>query len=527
MIKRRFKKPPVIHKMTGFLFVSYIRNKTFCKLISYIFLVMHILLLFANPAYSLTVSSGTYNISVITFLQAGGAVSTGVNAANWTAVGENIAYFTILGDTQYSTQVGQLFLLGTEKVPMVWVISNLQAKTDILGIIIPEKTWVKDNDPYFYWQVEVAPPDVVEGFSTSLDTLPTQEITTTAATYQFAPNSITSGKHIFYVLPYTVARGWDQESLSSYEIWVDVDGSVIGSIQPPAGTLTSDSRIPISCSLSDEHSGINKDATTLTVNNQSVHFEYDEEKQIITYKPDVPLPDGDNAVLLKAVDAVGNSTVKGWNFIVDSLPPTGSIMINGGQEVTHSAYVSINIDTQDATSGVKNIYLSNDGVFDTELLKPYPYSPVISNWLLRDPDMSGQKTVYAKFEDPAGNLSQTYSAQINLELMTPNTRIISGPATITEEASAKFIYEASRAGCLFTYKLDNLNWSDWQSVNQTEFSGLTTGNHYFYVKAGYDLNGDGQITIDEEDSTPAQWVWTIKPEGYFEKLRERILFWRR
>lgn len=523
MRKGGFLKPPVIHKMTGFLFAYFIRNKTFCNLICYVFLLISFL---ASLAYGLTVSSSSYDLGIISFMHGAGAISSSNNTAVWTAVGENTGSLTELSDTQYSMLSGQLFLFSVPADLLYWVISNLQAKADILGLIITEKTWQKDTDPYFYWDVDVTPPDKVEGFSTSLDIQPALEISTAEPNYQFSLNSISSGKHIFYVLPYTTAKGWDTHGLS-FEIWVDAEAPVAGSLQPTSGLLTSNNLIPISCSLYDEHSGINKLATVLTVNNQNAIFEYDEAKQMLAYQPNSPLPDGDNSVLLKAVDAVGNTTTKGWNFIVDTQPPAGSILINGGQEVTHSAYVSINIEAKDATSGIKSIYLSNDGIFDTELMKPYSYSPVISNWLLRDPDISGKKSVYAKFEDTSGNLSPAYTAEIELELMTANTRIISGPATITEEAGATFMYEASKDGCLFSYKLDNLNWSDWQSANKTEFSGLAKGNHYFYVKAGYDLNGDGQITIDEEDPTPAQWVWTIKPEGYFEKLRERILFWRR
>lgn len=529
MKKRRSKNAPVIpNKMTGFLFISFIRNKTFCNLICYVLLTMYCILLFANPAYSLNTSSSNFNLGVITFLQGAGAVSTRNNTANWTAVGENIAYITTLGGAQFRSLVGQLFLLVSPAEALLrWLISNLQAKTEILGPIIPEATWQKDNDPYFYWQIEVIPVESIEGFSISLDTLPDSVIDTTQSNYQFSLDSIPSGKHTFYVLPYTSGKVWGEQSLLSFAIWVDVDLPVVNSVLPIAASLISDNRIPISCSLSDIDSGIDKVATTLTLNNQTVPFDYDPERQTLTYMPDTALAEGENTVLLKAVDAVGNSLVKAWDFIVDTQPPTGSILINAGQTVTHSAYVSINIAAGDSISGVKNIYLSNDGVFDTELNKPYPYSPLIPNWLLREPDTSGTKTVYAKFQDVAGNLSQTYKAEINLELLTPNTRIISGPPTISEETGATFMYEASRAGCLFSYKLDNLNWSDWQSADKAEFSGLTTGNHYFYVKSGFDLNGDGNITIDEEDPTPAQWVWTIKPKGYFEKLRERILFWRR
>jgi hypothetical protein len=81
------------------------------------------------------------------------------------------------------------------------------------------------------------------------------------------------------------------------------------------------------------------------------------------------------------------------------------VLINNGQELTHSAYVFINIEVKDAVSGIKNVYISNDGVFDTELTHPYPYSavsPFISNWLVVQPDLDGIKTVYVKFEDMAG-----------------------------------------------------------------------------------------------------------------------------
>jgi len=407
------------------------------------------------------------------------------------------------------------------------LISNLLAKTEILGPLIPEAAWQRDNDPYFYWRIDVTPPELIAGFSIALDTLPDLTVDTTQSNYEFSPHSIASGKHTFYVLPFTSGRAWEQQNLLSFEIWVDAETPLISQLQPIAGWITADNLIPISCSLSDAHSGIDKVATTLTLNNQTLPFDYDAQKETLTYKPVAPLAEGANTVLLKAVDVVGNSLTKAWEFIVDTQPPMGSILINAGLGVTHSAYASINIAAQDWTTGIKNIYLSNDGVFDTEFSQPLAYSPLIPNWLLREPDTNGTKSVYAKFEDFAGNISATYKDTIELALRTPDTRIISGPASATEETEATFIYEASKTGCLFSYKLDNLTWSDWQSPNKADFSGLSEGNHYFYVKSGLDLNDDGKITIDEEDATPAQWAWTIKPTGYLEKLRERILFWRR
>jgi hypothetical protein len=224
---------------------------------------------------------------------------------------------------------------------------------------------------------------------------------------------------------------------------------------------------------------------------------------------------------------VGNYLVKGWEFIVDMMPPWGSLKINNGEEFTHSAYVFLNVQAEDAITGVKSIYISNDGVFDSELANPFAYAPIISNWLLSEPDVNGVKNVYVKFIDFAENLSQTYKASINLKRLTPDTHIISGPNSITQETSATFRYEASKLGCVFSYKLDNLDWSGWSTSKETSFSGLSEGNHYFSVKSAFDLNQDGKISIDEEDATPSQWVWTIKPLTALEKLREKVLFWRK
>lgn len=489
--------------------------------------IIFLTLALSIPAYCSETSSNQFNFSAITLMNGTGAISSTNNEAIFTVVGENVVSLEESLSANTRLIAGQAYLFSLKRlVEKIKVISDLRAKTDIFGEPINEAIWQRDNDPYFYWKVEIEPAELLSGYSVSLDTLPDLIIDVTSNSYLFSENSIISGKHIFYCLPFNSGGLPETDSQLQFEIWVDADVPIIKEINPQAGLVTNDKYIPISCSLYDTDSGIDKFNTLLTLNEKEILFEYDTEAQLLTYKSDTALSEGRNTVLLKTYDNVGNYTTKGWDFIVDTQPPAGGILINNGDEVTHSAYVSINIEALDETSGIKNIYISNDGVFDTELSSPYPYGPIVSNWLLSSPDVNEKKSVYVKFEDFAGNVSEVYSDEIILELQTPDTRIVSGPSPVTKEKDASFIYAASKTGSRFSYKLDNSDWSNWLDTKEASFSGLSEGNHYFYVKSGFDLNGDGSITIDEEDATPAQWIWTIS-EKELQKQKERTLFWER
>ncbi|MGE5197004.1 MAG: hypothetical protein ACM3IL_00660 [Deltaproteobacteria bacterium] len=482
-----------------------------------------------NAALAVEISSNSHRVDIPAFLNGGGHTSSAFTEANFSAIGENGIYPLELSSTTYLLRSGQAYLLilTRSELPSALIISDLRAYTEPMGLPIAEKTWQRDADPYFTWHIDREPRNLLRGFSVSLDTLPDQVIDTASADYRFGENSIPSGKHNFYVLPFTSDKGPEEASRLSFEIWVDKDAPYVNQASPPSGQIVSDILTPISCVVYDNDSGLDLSRTALNLNNGSVAYDYDVKTQTLKSRSGTSLSEGKNTVMIKAYDQVGNYVTRAWDFVVDTNPPYGKIMINGGQAVTHSAYVSIDIEAQDAVSQIKDIYLSNDGVFDTELNQPFGYQPVISGWLLGQPDTDGQKMVYAKFRDFAGNLSQAVQASIALKRLTPDTRIISGPPSITEKTDADFRYEASKPGCKFSYKLDNLAWSDWSDAGEAHFTGLTTGNHYLYVKSGYDLNGDNKITIDEEDATPDQWVWSVKPEGYLEKLRKRILFWRR
>ncbi|MCM8780795.1 MAG: hypothetical protein NC908_02590, partial [Candidatus Omnitrophica bacterium] len=425
-----------------------------------ILIVIFITLLIVELAYTLEISSTNFIVDLPTFLNGGGLANSSNYNTNINVIGGLFAYLQWLSSYNFIFLPGQPHLI-TVVMPSppqqpVKVLSDLMATTEVFGQVIPEKTWQRDNDPYFYWQTRIEIPDFLIGCSVSLDNLPDETVDTTFSYYQILEDSIPSGKHIFYVLPSTTLKGWDWFSLLQFEIWVDTDMPQVNQLKPSPGEFTSNNLIPVSCFVYDKDSGLDIASTALSIDGRTVFYNYNSATHTLSYTPEAPFRDGKNTILLKVYDMVGNYVVKGWDFIVDTQPPSGSVLINAGDDLTHSAYVNLHIQAEDAVSGVKSIFISNDGIFDTELANPYSFAPVIYHWLVSSPNTDGLKTVYIKFQDAAGNISATFSDQINLKLLTPDTYIIWGPSGITEKTEAEFRYEASKPGCSFSYKLHNL-----------------------------------------------------------------------
>lgn len=402
-------------------------------------------------------------------------------------------------------------------------ISKIGAKTEILGEDIPPAIWQNDNDPYFWWDVGVENRALVKGFSYSLDSLPDRKVDTPYFGVEFPPDSIEDGKHFFYVMAYGGGKVWGE--VGEFELWVDTEPPFINELRPQSGELISDSQVKIGCRIRDFLSGVDKESLKLFLNTElQKSANFDEENEL--FSANLNLEEGENTIEVEAQDKAGNLQRKTWGVVVDLTPPEGSLLINNGADITNYPYVSLKIEAEDNLSGIKYIYLSNDGIFDTEMLSPLEFRAVIDDWLVENPQVSGKKTVYMKLEDKAGNLSPIFSDDIELIVMIPDTRIISAPPPLTTDKFAHFYFVASRAGCKFSYSLDGQDFSEWTETQRVDFEELSLGNHLFKVKAGFDMNGDGLITKEEEDPTPAQWMWTIREEGFLERL-QRILYWRR
>ena len=449
-------------------------------------------------------------IEVASVSQAGGA-ATSANFRQQVSVGEPMATHRV---TSSRFQIIPGFLGGAfssltgKTVPVSELdLTVLYAKTDPLGLEIAARTWQKDNDPIFIWE---PPPTGAEvaGYSYALDATPDDVIDGTGTSLNVAassPNTLTDGPHTFSVKAVNSA-GHGGNPLS-IELWVDTTPPQIVSYSPASGALLKTLRPTVSATLSDPHSGVKASSVSIIVNGSAISSVVDPATGVMTATGG-SWKEGANSLELHVADAAGNTLAPLlWSVTIDTLPPAGTILINGGAEMTTSAYVTLGLEASDATSGISTMLVSNDEL--TGYVEE-PYVTLREFWQLTP--VRGIRTVYVKFVDVAGNVSAPVSDEIELGLLSPETMITSGPAGVTPSRTATFAFMCPEGGCLFSYSFDKGEWSNWSSSTSAEQTGLSVGNHYFWVKAAKDVNGTPGIQPNEEDPSPAARTWTVGVE---------------
>jgi len=403
------------------------------------------------------------------------------------------------------------------EVPVIW------AKTSAGGENIAAKLWQNTGNPYMYWEYPVKGIQPV-GYSYAWGEMPDNKADTIATSYQTPQDLLADGVRVFNLKAENSAGNWGETA--SFEIWIDRGSPVIGAYSPSKGVTIATDRPTISISATDDKSGVNPDAIDMRINKSSVNATYDPGPQSIVYMPSVPLSEGDNVVSLAVADFVGNKTsTLVWSFRVDTKGPAGYIIINNEDAVTNSVYVNLTIDASDSTSNVQTMVISNDGVFDNEQWEAFKTKK--ENWMLTA--ISGTRKVYIKFKDTAGNESEIFSDTIELIIIAPDTIITSGPSLLTKAKDAMFTFKASTDDCLFRWKFDDEEWTDWSKDMSVTKKELKDGNHYFKVQAAKDVNKNTKIDPDEIDPAPAERTWTISEKGAVKPEPEKkkpFRFWK-
>ncbi|MEM2619554.1 MAG: hypothetical protein QW356_08795, partial [Candidatus Hadarchaeales archaeon] len=109
--------------------------------------------------------------------------------------------------------------------------------------------------------------------------------------------------------------------------------------------------------------------------------------------------DGQKTVYAWVMDRAGNiSERRSWSIILDTVPPTGTIVINDNENYTNSPNAILALTWYDA-SGQVLVRYSNDGATWTDWMDPEN----VKAWML--PTVDGIKTVYCQLTDAAGNVT--------------------------------------------------------------------------------------------------------------------------
>lgn len=118
--------------------------------------------------------------------------------------------------------------------------------------------------------------------------------------------------------------------------------------------------------------------------------------------------DGLKTVYIQFEDVFENRSQVNTTITLDTIAPFGTITVNGGAALTHSVEVTLTLDDGDTGAAYMQFSDNNETWSDWEVYD------TAKRYLLSAGD--GEKMVYAKFKDAAGNESETFSASIVLDL---------------------------------------------------------------------------------------------------------------
>jgi len=137
---------------------------------------------------------------------------------------------------------------------------------------------------------------------------------------------------------------------------------------------------------------------------------YNETKTIT-----LPEGDGQKTVYFSVCDKAGNEgTPVSAGIILDSTPPHSlSNIINDDATETNQTRVFLKLKAEDDLSGVSAISFSDDGL----TWSPWENYTTITSWDIEK--VRGQKTIYFRAKDEAGNIATPVSATIFLNITAP------------------------------------------------------------------------------------------------------------
>jgi hypothetical protein len=223
--------------------------------------------------------------------------------------------------------------------------------------------------------------------------------------------------------------------------------------------------------------------------------------------------EGAKTVFLILKDSAGNIAPSFTaNIILDRTPPQGvKILINNNEKFVNHAEKRVNLMI--AASQATEMMISNHSEFKDAQWEPF--APRKDNWILQGED--GEKIVFAKFRDGAGNMSETATGKIVLDRKPPTDPkiVINNDSVYTtrRDKMVRLRLSATEAKGMIISQDRNFadtKWEDYQAQKDFVLKG-DDGEKEVFVKYRDDAGNEtaivsDKIILDINPPTPVRFV---------------------
>ena len=195
-----------------------------------------------------------------------------------------------------------------------------------------------------------------------------------------------------------------------------------------------------------------------------------------------------------SLDNISGTVLVG--ITLDTTPPVGAVLINGGATCTNFYPVTLTL----AATGASQMRFSNSANFDGVSWENYAVGKA---WSLDTNGNDGLRTVYVQFRDEAGNIS-TVSAGITLDTLPPTGSILINDGAIYTSTTGVTLSVSTTGASQMCFSNDNITWDAWEPCATSKPWILPGGNGnktvycQFKDEAG-NLSGVGSSSIHPED----------------------------
>lgn len=268
---------------------------------------------------------------------------------------------------------------------------------------------------------------------------------------------------------------------------------IISNLSPSTNSYVTNQNVILKASISDgSGSGILASGVLLWLDNKAVNSVVYNATAGELATP-LTLTEGTHTARLEVTDRAGYTTTVAWSFTVDTVAPIVTVQLNDQAKATANRMVLVQSFVTEGpsgvASGVSQMQISYDGIFDTE-----PWEVYRSTFSSELPTGDGVKTVWLRVRDLAGQLSNSATATIAFESNPPAlpTEVIFNLEASGSKFIARLIWQSDPkvASYVVRYSDGTVLFGPFTTTaNNYAFEGLESGRNYRYEVASVSALG--------------------------------------